>query len=186
MAEGVFQSIAKNEPYKGLISKIDSCGTGKDISLLVYNANIELTFEKRATTSAKSQITAPWPHYERRVSRTTSIWDGRYVFPPPLNTEPCHLAEEYMKLRSSDFDNFDYIFAMDKSNLSDILREQRKKPGSKAKVMLFGEYSGTGKVEIVDDPYYGGHDGFETTYEQATRFSKNFLKEVFPDVKPEL
>jgi low molecular weight phosphotyrosine protein phosphatase len=75
---------------------------------------------------------------------------------------------------------------MDKSNLSDILREQRKKPGSKAKVMLFGEYSGTGKVEIVDDPYYGGHDGFETAYEQATRFSKNFLREVFPDIKAEL
>lgn len=28
MSEGVFQSIAKKEPYKGLISKIDSCGTG--------------------------------------------------------------------------------------------------------------------------------------------------------------
>jgi len=28
MAEGVFQSIAKEEPYKGRISKIDSCGTG--------------------------------------------------------------------------------------------------------------------------------------------------------------
>lgn len=29
MSEGVFQSIATKEPYKGLISKIDSCGTGK-------------------------------------------------------------------------------------------------------------------------------------------------------------
>lgn len=28
MAEGVFQSMAKKEPYKGLIGKIDSCGTG--------------------------------------------------------------------------------------------------------------------------------------------------------------
>jgi low molecular weight phosphotyrosine protein phosphatase len=74
---------------------------------------------------------------------------------------------------------------MDKSNLSDIQREQqRKKPGSKAKVMLFGEYSGTpGKVEIVNDPYYGGNDGFETAYEQAVRFSRNFLRDVFPDVK---
>lgn len=87
------------------------------------------------------------------------------------------------QLRSSDFDNFDYIFAMDKSNLHDIQREQRKKPGGKAKVMLFGEYSGTGKVEIVNDPYYGGSDGFETAYEQACRFSRNFLRDVFPDVK---
>lgn len=87
------------------------------------------------------------------------------------------------QLRSSDFDNFDYIFAMDRSNLSNIQREQKKKPGSKAKVILFGDYSGTGEVEIVNDPYYGGKDGFETAYEQAVRFSTNFLKDVFPDVK---
>lgn len=72
---------------------------------------------------------------------------------------------------------------MDRANLENILREQRKKPNGKAKVMLFGEHSGTGKVEIMDDPYYGGSDGFETAYEQAVRFSGNFLKEVFPDVK---
>ena len=32
MAEGVFQSMAKKEPYKGLIGKIDSCGTGTSFS----------------------------------------------------------------------------------------------------------------------------------------------------------
>lgn len=92
---------------------------------------------------------------------------------------------EKKKLRPSDFDTFDYIFVMDKSNLSDVQREQRKKPGSKAKVLLFGEYSGTGKTEIVNDPYYGGDRGFETAYEQTRRFSRNFLREVFPDVKGE-
>lgn len=84
------------------------------------------------------------------------------------------------KLRPSDFDNFDYIFAMDRSNLSDIQRVKRThKPDGKARVMLFGEYSGSGKVEIVNDPYYGGQDGFEKAYEQAVRFSRNFLGEVF-------
>jgi low molecular weight phosphotyrosine protein phosphatase len=50
--------------------------------------------------------------------------------------------------------------------------------------MLFGEFAGKKEVEEVDDPYYGAHDGFEIAYEQCTRFSKNFLKEIFPDVKP--
>ncbi len=72
---------------------------------------------------------------------------------------------------------------MDKSNLSDVERLQSRKPGSKAKVMLFGEYSGTGKAEIVSDPYYGGRNGFEKAYEQASRFSKNFLADIFPDIK---
>jgi low molecular weight phosphotyrosine protein phosphatase len=29
MAEGIFQSIARKPPYKDLVDKIDSCGTGK-------------------------------------------------------------------------------------------------------------------------------------------------------------
>ena len=68
---------------------------------------------------------------------------------------------------------------MDRSNLSDLQRQQRGNGDSKAKVMLFGEWSGRdGKAEIVNDPYYGGNSGFEKAYEQCTRFSKNFLKEV--------
>jgi low molecular weight phosphotyrosine protein phosphatase len=89
------------------------------------------------------------------------------------------------KVRESDFDRFDYIFAMDRSNLEDLKRIQQRKPGCKAKLMLFGEYSGTGRAEVISDPYYGGRQGFEKAYEQATRFSKNFLKDVFPDVQPE-
>jgi protein-tyrosine-phosphatase len=77
MSEGVFQSIARKEPYKGLISKVDSCGTGEALPLPPYNLYVGLNLEKRATTSAKSQITGPWPLYGRRASRTTSTWRGR-------------------------------------------------------------------------------------------------------------
>jgi low molecular weight phosphotyrosine protein phosphatase len=45
--------------------------------------------------------------------------------------------------------------------------------------MLFGEFSGKKKAEIVDDPYYGGSEGFEIAYEQIVRFSNNFLAETF-------
>ncbi|KAL2021825.1 hypothetical protein VTK56DRAFT_6599 [Thermocarpiscus australiensis] len=96
-------------------------------------------------------------------------------------TDYVHLAR---KINVSDFDKFDYIFAMDRSNLEDLQRLQRRKPGSKAKVMLFGEYSGTGRAEAISDPYYGGRQGFEKAYEQARRFSINFLKDVFPHVQP--
>lgn len=74
---------------------------------------------------------------------------------------------------------------MDRSNLSDLQREARKKPQGRAKVMLFGQYSGTSKIEVINDPYYGGSGGFEKAYEQATRFSKNFLEHIFPDVEGE-
>lgn len=72
---------------------------------------------------------------------------------------------------------------MDGSNLSDLQRELRRKPEGKAKVMLFGEYSGTGKAETITDPYYGGQGGFDKAYQQARRFSENFLIDTFPDVQ---
>ena len=70
---------------------------------------------------------------------------------------------------------------MDRDNLRDLQRIHQR-VGGKAKVMLFGEYAGKKKAEEVDDPYYGGRDGFEIAYEQNMRFSSNFLKAVFPDV----
>ncbi|EOO04212.1 putative low molecular weight phosphotyrosine protein phosphatase protein [Phaeoacremonium minimum UCRPA7] len=146
MAEGVFQSMTKKAPYKGLVSKIDSCGTG------AYHVGEEP--DDRTMGTLEDHGITDYVHHARKV----------------------HL---------SDFDNFDYIFAMDRSNLSDLQRLQRNKPNGKAQVKLFGEYSGTGKTEIVQDPYYGALDGFEKAYQQCTRFSKNFLKEIFPDVKSE-
>jgi hypothetical protein len=91
---------------------------------------------------------------------------------------------------------------MDRSNLYDLQRLQQRKHEGKAKVMLFGEHSG-GKAEVVEDPYYGGKEGFEIAYEQCMRFSKvsvallfsaghvllmlsflkNFLKAIFPDLE---
>lgn len=87
-------------------------------------------------------------------------------------------------MRLSDFDEFDYVFAMDRHNLQDLQRLKRGKPDSKATVKLWGEYSGSRKAEEIDDPYYGGREGFKTAYEQCTRFTRNFLKDIFPDVEP--
>lgn len=48
--------------------------------------------------------------------------------------------------------------------------------------MLFGEFSGTGRKEVVQDPYYIGRDAFEKAFEQCKRFSTNFLEQTFPDL----
>ncbi|TLS29959.1 hypothetical protein PpBr36_03314 [Pyricularia pennisetigena] len=138
-------------------------------------------------------MTAKAP-YKDRVGRVDSCGTGAYhTGDSPddrtMATLEAHGITDYQhaarKVSLKDFDTFDYIFAMDRSNLSDLERLKRSKPDAKAKVMLFGEFSGTGKAEIVNDPYYGGHQGFEKAYEQATRFSKNFLKDRFPGVEVE-
>jgi low molecular weight phosphotyrosine protein phosphatase len=88
------------------------------------------------------------------------------------------LTHRRIQITRSDFDRFDYIFAMDLSNLSDLERLKRENKDSKAKVMLYGDYSGTKKPEVVSDPYYGGQDGFDKAFEQCSRFAKNFLQDV--------
>lgn len=140
MAEGIFQSIAKEDKYQGKIGKIDSCGTA------AYHTG------------------------ESPDSRTLSTLEDNGI------TNYDHAARRF---NPKDFERFDYIFAMDRSNLHDLQKLRRSHPGGSAQVMLFGEWSGNeGKAEVVSDPYYGGRDGFETAFEQCSRFSRNFLTEV--------
>lgn len=97
-----------------------------------------------------------------------------------------HAARKFRP--ASDFDDFDYILAMDDDNLEDLLelraKEVKRRGGEEGvgKVMLFGEFGGEkrrgGRGEEVMDPYYGGKEGFEKAYEQAVRFSKAFLEEL--------
>lgn len=62
-----------------------------------------------------------------------------------------------------DFDKFDVIFAMDKSNYQNILNLARNEE-DKAKVkMILNEISN--EDNSVPDPYYGGDRGFDNVYE---------------------
>jgi protein-tyrosine phosphatase len=64
-----------------------------------------------------------------------------------------------------DFAEFDYILAMDKGNLAELMRvvpqEHRAKP------RLFMEYSARYAAAEVPDPYYGGLEGFEQVLDMA-------------------
>lgn len=84
-----------------------------------------------------------------------------------------HRAQQ---ITGSDFHKFDYIIAMDESNLLNL---QHMRPrDNKSKISLFGNWrTDTKFLVIVDDPYYGGRDGFETNLHQITHFSEEFLKQ---------
>lgn len=87
------------------------------------------------------------------------------------------------KVRTSDFEEFDYIIAMDADNLSNLKslgKRSKKVEGEEweSKVRLFGEFGGKSKREEVGDPYYGGRDGFEVAYEQVKRCGEGLLREI--------
>ena len=61
-----------------------------------------------------------------------------------------------------DYDYYDYIVAMDKSNLANMLAECEKYNRHKLKLLL--EYADDIEITEVPDPYGEGIDGFETVY----------------------
>ncbi|HPW98117.1 MAG TPA: low molecular weight protein-tyrosine-phosphatase [Flavobacterium sp.] len=65
---------------------------------------------------------------------------------------------------SRDFDNFDYILAMDNSNYNDII-ELAKTEEQKEKVDLILNHLFPGDNVDVPDPYYGLQNGFDMVYE---------------------
>ena len=76
----------------------------------------------------------------------------------------------------ADFDEFDYIFAMDESNKENILRLAINEADSK-KVTLFLEKFHP-EFTNVPDPYYGGAQGFEDVYQLLAIACDNFLKSL--------
>ena len=77
----------------------------------------------------------------------------------------------------ADFDEFDYIFAMDESNKEHILRLSRTEEDIN-KVALFLEENHPDKNLNVPDPYYGGAQGFEDVYQMLDIACDNFIKNL--------
>ena len=62
-----------------------------------------------------------------------------------------------------DFDEFDLIYAMDESNLSNILALARNQVDEAKVKLILSELTST-LTKNVPDPYYGGDDGFKDVY----------------------
>lgn len=68
------------------------------------------------------------------------------------------------KFTVQDFDEFDYIYAMDISNYQNILMLARgEEDENKVRLILNEIYPSENKS--VPDPYYGGNQGFENVYQ---------------------
>jgi protein-tyrosine phosphatase len=73
-----------------------------------------------------------------------------------------------------DFDAFDKIYVMDKSNLQNVLKLARNE-SDKQKVELFLNISHpNGNIE-VPDPYFGGEQGFENVFQLIWKASEKLI-----------
>lgn len=77
----------------------------------------------------------------------------------------------------SDFDSYDIIYVMDKSNFENVVKMART-PEDIAKVKLFLEENDALKISEVPDPYYGNEKDFEFVFELLNTTSEIISKKL--------
>ncbi|MEJ2682315.1 MAG: low molecular weight phosphotyrosine protein phosphatase [Gammaproteobacteria bacterium] len=78
---------------------------------------------------------------------------------------------------ATDFERFDYVLAMDRSNLHDLKQLHTGSTG--AMVALFLSFAANATHHDVPDPYYGGVDGFENVLNLIEDASDGLLEHIY-------
>lgn len=78
------------------------------------------------------------------------------------------------KLSNDDLENFDFIFAMDKSNYQNILKLSNG-GNFDHKIRMLRDFDPESKGGEVPDPYHGGEKGFQEVFEILDRATTNFI-----------
>ncbi|MCB0495360.1 MAG: low molecular weight phosphotyrosine protein phosphatase [Cyclobacteriaceae bacterium] len=79
------------------------------------------------------------------------------------------------QLSEHDFKEFDYIVAMDESNLANI---QRRNEIGHANIFKMRDFDSDAKGADVPDPYFGGISGFQDVFDILDRSTLNLLEEL--------
>lgn len=88
------------------------------------------------------------------------------------------LPSRSRQIRHSDFTDFDYILAMDSSNLYDLKKLAGQIPDATAQIFKMRHFDDQYPDSDVPDPYYGGDQGFEDVYKMLLRANKNLLEYI--------
>ncbi len=124
---------------------------------------------------------------EDRIELDSAGTGGWHVGSPPDERATAAAAARGIALegsarrvRADDFDDFDLILAMDRSNLSD-LRELARSEDQREKMRLLREFDPAGEgVEDLDvpDPYYGAAGGFEEVLDLVHAACRGLLEQL--------
>jgi protein-tyrosine phosphatase len=112
--------------------------------------------------------TSQWHEGEAPDRRAIQNLKERGIDISDLRARPFH---------HSDFQEFDYIFAMDSSNYEDILSLARDDEERGRVRMIMNLVEGNENVS-VPDPYYGGPMQFQRVFDMLDEATDVFLKEI--------
>ncbi len=80
------------------------------------------------------------------------------------------------RVESGDFVHFDYLVAMDRSNLDDLLSICPDQHRDKVRLLL--AFADADTVADVPDPYYGGAQGFERVLDLVEQGARGLLADI--------
>ncbi len=78
-------------------------------------------------------------------------------------------------IEADDFDRFDYILVMDRTNLADLEATFHESANRPRLLMSFAKQPG---MEEVPDPYYGGELGFERVLDLVEEAARGLLEKI--------
>jgi protein-tyrosine phosphatase len=81
------------------------------------------------------------------------------------------------KVNSADFDRFDVILAMDRSNYRDLL-EMTPSLETRAKIRLFRTYDPLSPEDEIPDPYGGPDQGYDRMVEMVEGAAAGFVESL--------
>ena len=88
------------------------------------------------------------------------------------------LLSRARQIRETDFQEFDYILAMDQSNLQDLKRFGADVSNRKAELFKMRHFDPMDRNADVPDPYWGGERGFEEVYQMLERTCAELLAHI--------
>lgn len=103
--------------------------------------------------------------------------------PPDLRTQKAAKQRGYdmsmlrgRQVEVADFSRFDYVLAMDNTNMAILYR--LCPPAQRERLGLFLQYALRHQVREVPDPYYGGTDGFERVLDMVEDGAEGLLAHI--------
>ena len=85
-------------------------------------------------------------------------------------------AQRARKISIHDFNDFDYLVAMDRSNISNL--KKICPPDLVSRISLFLEFAPKLQRQEVPDPYQGGDEGFELVLDLIEVASQGLLSHI--------
>ena len=110
---------------------------------------------------------------------------GYHIGSPPDNRS-IEIADKYninlrdqraRQFNSTDFNQFDIIYAMDTNNYANLIAISNNEEERKKVRIILNEIN-PGLCQSIPDPYYGGKDGFQKVYNMLDKACEKIVAQI--------